>query len=223
MVRSAQLVLDLAPPPSFAREDYVSGEANTEARVMVDGLAWPTAIGVLLGEAGAGKTHLAHLFASRFDTAVWFDGKVPTGLGDGHAVVIDGLENWLGEGEDALFHTLEAARAAQAPVLVTSRQPPEMLALQRPDTLSRLRAGWRAGIEQPDDELFRIIAVKLFSDRQLNVDPSVADYLLQRMERSYANLSRLISLIDERSLAAGRSITKPLARDVLAAYELSQN
>jgi chromosomal replication initiation ATPase DnaA len=71
--------------------------------------------------------------------------------------------------------------------------------------------------------LFQAIAIKLFTDRQLMVDPAIADYLLQRMERSYANLSKLIALIDERSLAAGRSITKPLAREVLAAYELSQS
>lgn len=228
MASADQLVLDIVPAPSFAVEDYVPGEANAEARALASELAWPTPIGVLLGEAGSGKSHLAHIFAARFGGVCRFDGTPPNDLGQQNAVIIDGLERWTGEqshghDEDALFHTLEAARAAQMPVLVTSREAPENLGLKRPDTVSRLRAGSRATIDQADDALFLAIAIKLFTDRQLMVDPAIADYLLQRMERSYANLSKLIALIDERSLAAGRSITKPLARDVLAAYELSQN
>lgn len=223
MASADQLVLDIVPAPSFAVEDYVTGEANAEARALASELAWPTPIGVLLGEAGSGKSHLAHTFAERFKAVHWFDGTLPDSLGGQSAVIIDSLERWTGQSEDTLFHTLEAARAAQMPVLVTSREAPENLGLKRPDTVSRLRAGSRATIDQADDALFLAIAVKLFTDRQLMVDPAIADYLLQRMERSYANLSKLIALIDERSLAAGRSITKPLARDVLAAYELSQN
>lgn len=223
MPSADQLVLDIVPAPSFAVEDYVPGEANAEARALASELAWPTPIGVLLGEAGSGKSHLAHNFAARVGGVRWFDGTLPDSLGGQNAVIIDSLERWTGQSEDTLFHTLEAARAAQMPVLVTSREAPENLGLKRPDTVSRLRAGSRATIDQADDALFLAIAVKLFTDRQLMVDPAIADYLLQRMERSYANLSKLIALIDERSLAAGRSITKPLARDVLAAYELSQN
>lgn len=227
MASASQLTFDMALPPSFAAEDYVAGEANSEARAVMAGLAWPTPVAVLIGEAGSGKTHLAQMFARASGPVHWFDGALPNDLADRNAVVIDGLEQWLGTGqgprEDDLFHMLEAARAVRRPVLVTCRQPPENLGLKRPDTLSRLRAGARATIAQPDDALFLAIAVKQFTDRQLMVDPSVADYLLQRMERSYANLSKLIALIDERSLAAGRSVTKPLAREVLAAYELSQN
>ncbi len=223
MSNAGQLVLDIVPPPSFAAEDFVAGTANEKARGLIDALAWPKSVGVLTGEAGTGKTHLAHLFAERFNDSHWYDGSLPEGLNEHGAAIIDGLERWTGTNEDALFHMLEAARAAQAPVLITSRDEPEQLGLQRPDTLSRLRAGVRAAIAQPDDALFQAIAIKLFTDRQLMVDPAIADYLLQRMERSYANLSKLIALIDERSLAAGRSITKPLAREVLAAYELSQS
>ncbi len=220
MAPAGQLVFDITQPPSFAAEDFVVGECNAEARDLAGSLVWPTPIGVILGEAGSGKSHLAHMFAARFGKALWFEGDAlaPT---TGEAIVLDGLERLVGGDEDAIFHTLEAARAAQVPVLVTSRQAPEALGIQRPDTVSRLRAGIRASLGSPDDALFRAIAVKQFSDRQLLVDPSVADYLLQRMERSYTNLAKLIALIDERSLAAGRSITKPLAGEVLAAYELS--
>lgn len=67
--------------------------------------------------------------------------------------------------------------AAQVPALITIQEEPEQLTLKRPDTLSRLRAGIRATVAPPDDALFQAIAIKLFTDRQLMVDPAIADYL----------------------------------------------
>ena len=221
---AGQLVFDMAPAPSYAVEDFVPGDANAEARLLASELAWPTPVGVIIGEAGSGKTHLARIAATELGPAQWLapDGGNPPVLPAGTRLVIfDGLERWVGPHEDSAFHALEAARAAQVPVLVTASEPPEQIGLARPDTLSRLRAGVRAVIAPPDDRLFTAIAVKLFTDRQLMVAPDIALYLLQRMERSYANLARLIALIDQQSLARGRSITKALARDVLAAYDVS--
>lgn len=224
MTGADQLVLDIVPLPSWAVEDYVPGQANSDARQLCDALNWPTPVGMLVGEAGSGKTHLAHLCASRFIAPFWLRPLEETPLPSScDLLILDGLEDWVSGDEDLLFHALEAARAAQVPVLATSQIVPETLGLKRPDTLSRLRAGLRAQIDLPDDALFTAIAIKLFTDRQLLVAPSIAEYLLARMERSYVNLTRLIALIDERSLAAGRSISKPLAGDVLQAYELSQS
>lgn len=224
MTGADQLVLDIALPPSWAVEDYVPGQANSDARQLCQTLNWPTPVGVLIGEAGSGKTHLAHVCAARFEAPVWLDQSDQTPLSSSSdLLILDGLERWVGREEDLLFHALEAARAAQVPVLATSQAAPENVGLKRPDTVSRLRAGLRADIALPDDGLFTAIAIKLFTDRQLLVAPSIAEYLLARMERSYANLTRLIALIDERSLAAGRSITKALAGEVLHAYELSQS
>ncbi|GAB5511499.1 MAG: DnaA regulatory inactivator HdaA [Hyphomicrobiales bacterium] len=217
-----QLVLDIVSPPSWAVEDYIPGPANSDARQLCEALKWPTPVGVLIGDAGSGKTHLAHLCAARFNAPFWLDPQEEALLpAASDLLVIDGLERWIGIDEDRLFHALEAARAAQVPVLSCSRSAPENIGLNRPDTVSRLRSGLRAEITLPDDALFKAIAIKLFTDRQLLVAPNIAEYLLARMERSYTNLARLIALIDERSLAAGRSITKPLAGEVLQAYELS--
>lgn len=224
MAHVDQLVLDIVPPPSWAVEDYVGGQANSDARQLCGALSWPTPVGVLIGEAGSGKTHLAYLCAARFSAPFWLNLLETTALPtSSDLLIIDGLERWIGGDEDLLFHALEAARAAQVPVLATSQRAPENLDLKRPDTISRLRSGLRAELALPDDALFTAIAIKLFTDRQLLVAPSIAEYLLARMERSYVNLTRLIALIDERSLAAGRSITKPLAGEVLQAYELSQS
>lgn len=219
-----QLPLDLPSEPSYAAEDYIAGEANADARLMVAELQWPTSVATVIGEPGSGKTHLAHVAMAELGSALWLDpdqSGVPDLSQRPAVMIIDGLEQWFGVDEDRVFHALEAARAAQIPVLVTAREKPESAPIKRPDTLSRLRAGVRAEIDAPDDRLFTAIAIKLFSDRQLMVDPDIASYLFVRMERSYATLSRLVSLIDAQSLAAGRSITKALARDVLVQLDMS--
>lgn len=219
-VRADQFTLDLSAPPSYAGEDYVAAPANTQARAMLAALEWPTALGLLIGGAGSGKTHLAHLCAARFARPHWLVAAGSLWPASFDLLLIDDLDPWAGQArEDQLFHALEAARAARAPVLATTSLPPEHLGFRRPDTLSRLRAGLRAQILPPDDDLFTAIAIKLFSDRQLKVSPDIATYLLHRIERSYANLTQLVALLDRHALAAGRDITKSLARDVLEAFE----
>ena len=221
-----QLAFDMPSSPSYATEDFVTSEGNKTARDLAVQLAWPIPVGLVVGERAAGKSHLAHMMADRFEHAVWLKQGVLGGLSDLDArsiLIIDGLETFMGDGGDAVFHALEAARAAQAPVFVTSREPPEALAFRKPDALSRLRAGRRAEIQPPDDALLAAIAVKLFTDRQLLVEADIAHYLLGRVERSYGQLADLTAQIDKRALEAGRSITKPLAGQVLADFEAGQD
>jgi chromosomal replication initiation ATPase DnaA len=70
-------------------------------------------------------------------------------------------------------------------------------------------------ISAPDDALLASILVKLFADRQLRVDNAVIDYLLPRMERSFAAAQRLVRRLDRSGLALGRAVTVSLARSAL--------
>jgi chromosomal replication initiation ATPase DnaA len=64
------------------------------------------------------------------------------------------------------------------------------------------------------------VAVKLFADRQVAVDPAVVAYLLPRLERSLSALADIVVRLDEVALARKMSITRPLAAEVLR--EISQ-
>jgi chromosomal replication initiation ATPase DnaA len=71
-------------------------------------------------------------------------------------------------------------------------------------------------ILEPDDDLLRRVLVKLFADRQIDIDPAVVEFLAVRMERSVAAAQALVDRLDRASLSAGRRITRPLAAAVLA-------
>jgi chromosomal replication initiation ATPase DnaA len=59
--------------------------------------------------------------------------------------------------------------------------------------------------------------VKLFSDRQLMVEPHVVSYLALHMERSMDAILRVVAHCDRLSLAAQRKVTRAIAAAALAA------
>ena len=84
-----------------------------------------------------------------------------------------------------------------------------------PDLRSRLAASPAVGVGVPDDALIGAVLVKMFSDRQLQVNQDVITYLLARMERSFAAARRIVAVLDTKALAAKRRITIPFAAHVL--------
>jgi len=121
--------------------------------------------------------------------------------------------------ERALFHLLNAARARGASVLITAHAIPSDWGLTLPDLVSRLRAAQPAFLGPPDDELLKRVMVKLFADRQIEVEPGVLDYLVTRMERSFAAATRIVDALDRESLARGRRVTRALAAELLSPGE----
>jgi len=90
-----------------------------------------------------------------------------------------------------------------------------------PDLRSRLRALPVVELHSPDEALLKAVLVKLFCDRQLDVEPAVIEYLSLRMERSMEAASRVVAAVDRLALAMHRKVTRPLAAEALAT--LSEN
>jgi hypothetical protein len=61
-----QLVFDLPVRPAMGRDDFFVTGSNAAALAQVDGWRdWPFGKLVLVGPEGAGKTHLAHVWAAQ--------------------------------------------------------------------------------------------------------------------------------------------------------------
>jgi hypothetical protein len=59
-----QLVLALDHPVSFAREDFLEGPSNAAALNLIESWPdWPNRVMALAGPEGAGKSHLATIWA----------------------------------------------------------------------------------------------------------------------------------------------------------------
>lgn len=217
--RPRQLPLDLPGQPALRREDFLAAPGNAAALALIDAFPhWPARVVCLVGPEGAGKSHLAAIFAERSGarTVAARDLEregVPDALSAG-ALVLEDLEQG-GFGEPALFHLLNLAREQDAFLLMTARTPPSTFALATADLASRLRAVPVFEIAPADDALLAAVLVKLFADRQLAVDEATVQYLLLRMQRSVAGAKRIVDALDSAALAAHRPVTRAFAAQVL--------
>ncbi len=148
-------------------------------------------------------------------TAAALDDAAVAALEPGAALVVEDLDRGIAD-EKALFHLLNRARESKLSLLLTSRIPPGEQEFRVPDLRSRLRALPIVEVQPPDEALLKAVLVKLFADRQLNVEPAVIDYLSLRMERSMAAASRVVAAVDRLALATHRKLTRPLAAEALA-------
>lgn len=217
----AQLVFDLALRPALGAEDFMVSRANAAAIALVDRWPdWPLASAFVTGPARSGKTHLANVWrlksgAGKPLQAQALSEHAIAQLAQDDALVIEDVDRGIAD-ERVFFHLLNLAREHRRHLLITSARAPGELEIALPDLRSRLRALPLVHIEAPDEDLLRAVLVKLFSDRQLIVEPHVIGHLVLHMDRSMAAATRLVNEIDRRALAAKRRVTRTLAAEVLA-------
>jgi chromosomal replication initiation ATPase DnaA len=218
-----QLALALAHAESFAREDFLSGPGNAAALTLIESWPdWPARSVVLVGPEGAGKSHLAAIWAqaagARFLAARALDERgVPGALATG-ALVVEDLEPG-GFDERALFHLVNLAREEAAYLLLTARSAPATWALAVRDLASRLKAMPAVALAAPDDALLRAVLVKLFADRQLAVDEGLIGYVAARIERSFAGARAAVAALDQEAMRRKRPLTRALAAEILRGDE----
>jgi chromosomal replication initiation ATPase DnaA len=218
-VQPRQLAFALPHAESLTRDNFLEGPANAAGLALVDSWPeWPNRIMLLIGPEGAGKSHLAAIWAEQAGarsipahalTAAAVPGALATG-----ALVVEDL-NAPDFDERALFHLMNLAGEDGAFVLVTARVPPSASQVELRDLRSRLRAVPTISLLPPDDGLFRALIVKFCADRQMAIDESVVSYLATRIERSYAAARQAVELLDGEALRLGRPVTRALAAELL--------
>jgi chromosomal replication initiation ATPase DnaA len=214
-----QLTLDWPHRPSFAAEDFLPAPSNREALAAIaQWPQWPSRLLLLVGPEGAGKSHLAALWAAKTAArTLWADRLEESdvkGCAESPAILIEDADR-IGEGEEHLFHIVNAAVQTQAWLLLTARAPPDGWRLRTPDLLSRLRLAPLVLLGAPDIELTKAVLFKLFSDRQLLVEPRVVAFIALRIERSLAAAREIVAALDQEALSRGRRVTRAMAAELL--------
>jgi chromosomal replication initiation ATPase DnaA len=214
-----QLALALPHAESFARDDFLVGASNKAALGMIERWPdWPDRALALVGPEGAGKSHLASIWADiagarRVSARALGETNLPAALATGALVIEDASAQ---VDERALFHLLNLMRQEEAFVLITTRIAPAGWSIALPDLTSRLRAVPAVDLQAPDDALLRAVLVKLFADRQLVVDENLIGYLATRIERSFAGARAAVEELDREALRQKRPVTRGLAAETLS-------
>ncbi len=219
MKNPRQLALDLAHRPAFGAEDFFLSQSNELAVKLIDDWPhWAQYAQLLIGPEASGKTHLvnvwilrshAHVIAAR-DLHKTDLQQLPLD----QCICIENLHDGLAS-EDVLFHLLNKVNENGGQLLLTSRTGIGDLVLKLSDLRSRLLALPSISIKAPDENLLKAVMIKQFSDRQIEIEPQLVEYLFKRMERSLQAVTQIVDELDRGSLGTGRAITKVLAREIL--------
>ena len=207
---TGQLALPFVTDPRFT-PDFLETPSNAAALAWLGREPWPGGRLALWGEAGAGKSHLLHLWAARTGAAVVRVEAATSGPPE-RPVAIDDAD---AAPERPLLHLLNAAAEAGWPVLLAARRPPARWGTVLPDLVSRLRAITAVEIGQPDEAMLRALLARLVAERQLAVPEAVQEWLLTRLPRTAGAMRDIAERLDGASLAARRPVTRAMAAALL--------
>lgn len=211
---------------SFLTEDFVCSDNNRDAYRYIARWpeSWPSNSLVINGPAASGKTHLAKIWQERSD-AVYIDSETVMNVSlerlirnaeNGHLIIedIDRLDDL--ESQEKVFHLFNKVISKNNYILLTSSKPVLAIDFKFNDLKSRMLSSVSVNINEPDDEMMRIIFSKYFSDIQLNVPSEVMNFLIPRVERNFKSVKNIVSEIDKRSFERKRGITIPFVKEILS-------
>jgi chromosomal replication initiation ATPase DnaA len=224
-----QLTLDLVYRPDLAAEEFLLSDCNRTAWAAIESWErWPDRRLALIGPEGSGKTHLAAIWgqrasATRLHAAELTEARLRR-LMEAPAVIVENVDRVAGlpgpvrQGiETQLFHLMNFTAAEGLPLLLTGRTAAGRWRIEQPDLASRVAAMPQVTIMPPDDAILSRLLHKLFRDRRQEVGDDLVEFLVKRMERSFAAARELVAALDHKALAERRRITRPLAIEHFAA------
>ncbi|MGN1091165.1 MAG: hypothetical protein ACI4RJ_01555 [Alphaproteobacteria bacterium] len=210
MKYAKQMPLPLLYEQANTREDFFVADCNKDAVKWIDSFPnWPSSMLLILGPASSGKTHLAHIFTSNIYSAKRLNYE------DVHLMpqkfAIEDIDE-AGVDEEVLFHLYNDAIQQSKNILFTAKAMPFW---RLNDLKTRMNTVPTVHIGLPDDAMMMSLILKGLSERQLDIQSGVMDYILTHIERSFSAAFRFVELAQDLSLAQQHPITVPLAKQVL--------
>ncbi len=213
-----QLIFKFPFKTNYFEEDFYVAANNFNAYKLIE--SWPNWPGKninIFGPSGCGKTHLANIFKKRIDSfmlkAADIDNQILTKLKLKNFIIIDDYDNNI---DEKLFYSiLNQSFQINQYIIISSNKPIKKLNIKLNDLKSRLESFIDIGIDLPTDDLIRVILTKTFSDKQINIEIKLLEYILKNIDRSYEEVFKFIDKIDSFSLSTGKSINMNLIKKVL--------
>jgi chromosomal replication initiation ATPase DnaA len=214
----SQLIFKFPFKTTYYENDfYVSSNNFTAYKLIENCPNWLDSNINIFGEKGCGKTHLANILKKKINSILIkpneLNESILTKFKNIKCLIIDDYDNDI---EEKLLYTiLNFTKQSNKYIVINSLQPIKKNLISLKDLKSRFDSFLDVGIDLPTDDLIRVILVKSLSDKQINVDIKLLEYILKNIERSYAKIFQFIKDIDIESLSTGKSININLIKKVL--------
>ncbi|QXK92143.1 chromosomal DNA replication initiator [Neoehrlichia mikurensis] len=189
-------LFDLPYSKSYQYHDYILLDQNKYTYNILMNYDWNCFI--LYGKSGSGKTHLAHIWQKLKNAS--FINQEPIAktmhiIHNSNAFIIEDIDKI--KDEPWILHCYNYARENNKLLLMTSSISPKSLNCNLKDLKSRILSAISGGLANPNEELLKIMLIKLFTDHQLHINLKIINYILNNTERSFKNLRNIVSCIDK--------------------------
>jgi chromosomal replication initiation ATPase DnaA len=174
----------------------------------------------MIGERGAGKTHLANIWAGRLGASImlsasdvfgaWYN--ISSSNTEQKYFVLEDIDRI--NDELLLFYMYNAILERGLYLLMTTKSHPLRWEFSLPDLKSRVATMNFINIEKPSDEVIIIALENILKQRGLQISQDCSGYLVKRIERSYESINYWAEQIDF-ALGNGRKITLPMLRELM--------
>ena len=171
----------------------------------------------LYGEQYSGKSHLSKIFETKTTClnieSINFTNEILLKFKTKQALIIENFN--FNIPEKLLYSLINIVEQENKYLLITSLKPINKFDFKLKDLNSRINNCLFVEIGAPDDELIYALIVKNFSDRQINIDKKIIEYIIKRINRSYKDIFLFIYKVDQLSLQKGKPINLSIIKKIL--------
>ena len=223
-----QLILPLTFKSIKNRENFIISSSNQSAVKLIENSNYwqqetnsiPAAI--IYGPKGCGKTHLSTIFKDN-NNSIYLDDLLSFNLdliNTENSFIIDNFYPCKVYPAELVMHFLNRVINSNGSVLFLSRLSPYKMDWGLEDLNSRIRSLISSEIKIPDDVLLYSFMVKYSNDKKLFLSDNHIFYILQRVERSFENIIKIIDKLDTYSLEKKERVNYKTIRAVFESLTL---
>ena len=213
-----QLLLNFKYKQNFNYNDYYVSKSNYYAFQMIEKWPkWEKNILNIYGEKFSGKTHLINIFLNKNSGIKINENEINDDVFKKlklyENIVLDGYKNICDE--KLMYSLINLVDQDNKYLIINSLNPINNIHFKLNDLKSRSKNCLFAKIENPDDDLMFAIILKSFSDRQIQIDKKLIDFIIKRIDRSYGKIADFIYKVDELSLKKKKAIDLKIIKEIL--------
>ncbi len=213
-----QLLLNFNHKQNFNYDDFYVSKSNYYAFQLIENWPkWEKNILNIYGERYSGKTHLVNIFLNKNKGIKINENEINEEVFKKFKlyenIVID---NYNSKSDENLMYSIfNLIDQDNKYLIINSINPINEINYKLNDLKSRSKNCLFAKIDNPDDELMFAIILKSFSDRQIQVDKKLIDFVIKRIDRSYGKIVDFIYKVDELSLKKKKAIDFKIIKEIL--------
>ena len=213
-----QLLLNFKQNQNFNYNDFYVSKSNYYAFQLIEKWPkWEKNILNICGKKHSGKTHLSNIFLNKNGGIKVEEKEINNEIFKKFKlyenIIIDNYDNKVDE--KLIYSIFNLADQDNKYLIINSLNPINKIDFKLNDLKSRSKNCLFAQIENPDDELMFAIILKSFSDRQIQIDKKLIDFITKRIDRSYCKIADFIYKVDELSLKKRKAIDLKTIKEIL--------